>query len=160
MKFVNILEDPHPLYELCKQNGWTDAKSWDEFYDNGEDLQFFEGDPDMIKVDGQFGYFCEVDDTVYFYFDDFEGHAEMMLKKFFSVFKTGITLGGESWISGQKPDGVKSITEKHWQTWEKMETGIAWRGGAGYCYWITDWSEWLEKEKNKTIEEIHAEYFT
>lgn len=160
MEYKNILDQMSEFYQFCKENGWTDEnEEFDDWYNNGRDLQFFEGDPDMIKVDGETGFFCQIGETVWYWFDDFESNAEMMLRKFFSTFKTGITLGCESWVSGINPDGVVDITENHWETWKKMETGIAYRGGAGYSYWISDWSEWLENERKKSAEQIHAEYF-
>lgn len=158
MKFVNVFEDSYELYELCKKNGWTDC-DYETWYQNGGELEFFEGDPDMIKLDGNVGYFCKVDDTVFFYFDDYESHAEMMLKAFYSAYKTGITIGGESWIAGKDPEGVKDVTENHWETWKKMDTGFAYRGGAGSTYWISDWSAWLENELKKPAEVLHEEYF-
>lgn len=140
MEFINVLEDSYSLWELCKDEGWTECD-----YEEFDALEFFEGDPDMIKVNGDLGYFCECRGKVYYYFDDWYGSAEDILRKFFETFKTGITLGGESWVSGVNPEGVEDITENHWETWENMETGIAYRGGAGYVYWISDWSEWQRK---------------
>lgn len=140
MEFINVLENRWPLYELCKKNGWTDCE-----YEDFDELGFFEGDPDMIKVNGDLGYFCECQGKVYYYFDDWNNEVEPFLKKFFETFKTGITLGGESWVSGVNPEGVEDVTDNHWETWENMETGIAYRGGAGYVYWISDWSEWQRK---------------
>ena len=156
MEFKNICNYYEDFYDLCKENGWTDS-SYEDWYNNGEELQFFEGDPDMIKVNGNIGYFAKIDDTVWFWFDDYDSTAEMMLRKFFSCYQTGITLGGESWIAGTTPDCV--VTKNSWKEWEEIETGFAYRGGAGYCYWITDWSEWLEMENKKPIEQLHEEYF-
>lgn len=145
MEFINVFEDSHPLYELMKAEGWTEAKNYEDFYQNGEELQFFEGDPDMIKVNGCLGYFCLCRGNVYYYFDDICGSAEEILRTFFSAFKTGVTLGGEGYACGFNPDGVTDVCENHRETWDKMETGIAFRGGGGYSYWISDWSEWQRK---------------
>lgn len=144
MEFVNVFEDSHGLYELCKAEGWTDAESYEAFYQNGGELSFFEGDPDMIKVNGNVGYFCKCRGKVWFYYDDFDGSAEAILQKFFDTYRTGITLGGEGYASGINPEGVEDVSGG-WDAWEKIDTGIAFRGGGGYSYWITDWSEWQRK---------------
>lgn len=144
MEFINVLENPYPLYELCKDNGWYEGE--DEDFDA---LEFFEGDPDMIKINGEVGYFCKCDGNVYYWFDNFDGSAETMLKKFFETYKTGVTIGGEGYAIGENPEGVVDVhgdgIHPIWNIWENMETGIAFRGGGGYTYWISDWSEWQKK---------------
>lgn len=140
-QFVNVLNDPSILYDYCVKEGYTD-----EDYENWDFLTFFEGDPDLIKVDGDEGYFCECGDIVFYYLDDFTGKGEKMLQAFFKAFRTGITLGGNSWISGEVPAGINDSDEiQNWDAWEKIETGIAWRGGAGYTYNIYDFTEWEDK---------------
>lgn len=142
LEFINVaLEDSYPLWELCKKEGWTDL-DYEDWCNNGGELAFFDGDPDMIKVNGSTGYFAKVGNQVFYYFDDFTGDAETILRKFFETFKTGVTLGGESYAWGENPEGVVDVKSDHWNVWEKMETGIAFRGGAGYTYWISDWFEW------------------
>jgi len=157
MELINVLEDCYSLWELCKANGWTED-NYEDFFQKGGDLQFFEGDPDMIKVNGEVGYFCKCQGNVYYWFEDFDGSAEAMLKKFFETYKTGITLGGEGYAIGENPDGVVDVhgdgIHPIWDIWEKMETGIAFRGGGGYTYWISDWSEW--QRKNLHTERIAA----
>lgn len=153
LEFVNVFEDSYPLYELCKSNGWLGdcTKSYDDFYNNGGELGFFEGDPDMIKIDGRTGYFCECQGKVYYYFDDFTGECLEMLQKFFGTYETGITLGGVGYAFGDNPDGVvdiyggiKDCRKRYiWDVWDETEYGIAFRGGGGYSYWLTDWSEWV-----------------
>ena len=61
-QFVNVLNDPSILYDYCVKEGYTD-----EDYENWDFLTFFEGDPDLIKVDGDEGYFCECGDIVFYY---------------------------------------------------------------------------------------------
>lgn len=160
MEFINLLEDSYPLYELCRKNSWTSYETFEKFYQNSGELDFFEGDPDMIKIDGEYGYFFKYGETVFYWIEWKHDAAEMMLKKFFATFKTGITRGGESYCYGENPPGVVDIKKDHWKIWERMDTGIAYRGGAGYTYWISDWSEWLEEENKKSCEILHAEYFT
>ena len=151
MEYINVLENPEPLFELCKQEGWTDADLVDDF----DELSFFEGDPDMVKVNGRKGYFAKIDDTVFYWFDndvwidEVVGEAvvrtsavEILLRGFFESFQTGVTIGGESYAHGTSPEGV--FTHNSWDFWRGVRNGIAFRGGAGYTYWITDWSEWLE----------------
>ena len=152
MEFYNVFNDSYPLYELMKQQGWLNVSSYKEFEEYGLALGFFEGDPDMIKIGGEIGYFCKCGDGVYFYFDDFSGEAETMLKKFFDTYETGITIGGVGYARGVNPEGVTDVYggDKDpkgryiWDIWDEMETGIAFRGGGGYTYWISDWSEWFK----------------
>lgn len=150
IEYINVLEDSYPMWEYCKEQEWTDM-DYEDWYNGGQDLAFFEGDPDMIKIDTQVGYFCKCGNKVFYYFDDwFTNNAEAMLKAFFNAFETGITLGCESWVSGECPEGVSAVEGDYiWDDWESLDCGIAYRGGAGYCYWITDWSEWLEAHKDK-----------
>lgn len=149
-EFINVLEDSYTLWEYCVANDFTEME-YEEWSERGGDLSFFDGDPDMVKVDGWTGYFCECGDKVFYYFDDcFDHTAEVMLRAFFEAFRTGITLGGESWVSGENPEGVSDVDGDYiWDEWDSLETGIAFRGGAGYWYRITDWTEWLEAHKGQ-----------
>lgn len=52
MRAINILENPGEFYDLCVKEGWTD-ESEEDF----DELAMFEGDPDMIRVNGKTGYF-------------------------------------------------------------------------------------------------------
>jgi hypothetical protein len=144
-QFINVFDDPMALYDFCVENQYTDCKTYEEWFDGGGDLTFFEGDPDMIKVNGEIGYFCECGDVVFFYFDDWGDHnAETILKGFFGAFQTGITLGGNSWISGDLPKGCSDDQcLQNWEMWDKIQTGIAYRGGAGYFYTIQSWGNYI-----------------
>lgn len=142
MEFINVLEDSYELYELCKQEEWTTAEDYDEFVENGGELAFFEGDPDIIKIDGEIGYFCEMGNKVFYYFDEFHGEAKSLLKAFFGAFETGISMGGWSWLSGENPEGFEDV-EGGWDAWDKISTGIAYRGGAGYSYALLDCEKYM-----------------
>ena len=144
-RFINVLENPFELYDFCKENQYTECETIDEWLIDGGDLGFFEGDPDMIKVNGETGYFCECGDVVFYWFDDcFTHHAETILKGFFGAFETGITLGGESWIKGTLPHGCSNNQcLQNWEMWDRIQTGIAYRGGAGYVYTIQSWGNYL-----------------
>ena len=67
MEFINLCNDDYPLWEVCKENGWTDL-SYDEWYERDGSLAFFEGDPDMIRFNNCVGYFAEFDGKVFYYF--------------------------------------------------------------------------------------------
>ena len=145
LEFINVFDDSYPLYEYCRENRFTECESYDEWFDNGGELSFFEGDPDMIKVNGEVGYFCQCGNKVFFYFDDWGNHnAEKILRGFFAAFNVGITIGGESWMRGECPKGVSCSREiQSWDMWEKIRCGIAYRGGAGYTYTIQSWGNYL-----------------
>lgn len=142
LQFVNVFDDDFELLEYCRENDFFDGEE-DEF----DALSFFEGDPDIIKINGETGYFCKCGNKVFFYFDDFKGHAEKMLQIFFTCFSTGVTLGGDSYLSRLSclPDGI--LQAETWEEWDKLKTGIAWRGGAGYIYTLLDFDEWAEQNQ-------------
>lgn len=81
MRTINLItEDSYELYEICKENGWADCE-----YEDFDVLEFFEGDPDMIRVDGQIGYFWynEENDTIYYYFDEWGHNIGSILRDFY-----------------------------------------------------------------------------
>lgn len=142
LKIVNVLEDSFSLWEYCNENGLTNL-NYDDWRENGGELQFFEGDPDMIKVRGDIGYFCRCGNTVFYYFDDsMTNEAWYILKAFYMAFETGINHK----ISGKLPAGVSdNKCIQNWDAWEKIQTGIAWRGGAGYTYYFQAWGQFLAR---------------
>lgn len=143
LQFVNLLENPFPLWEYCTENNFTDL-SYEEWYQGGGDLSFFEGDPDMVKIDGETGFFAHCGDKVFFWIENYTGKAEKILRAFFTAFEVGITRGGESWMSGHLPKGCSGAKElQSWQMWERLNCGIAYRGGAGYTYTIQSWGNYL-----------------
>lgn len=150
--FYNVLNNDYPLFELCEKNGWINEDSDEEF----DALSFFEGDPDMIKVNGETGYFYKNGKDIFYWFDCWgtSEEVESILSAFFIAFETGTTIGGESWISGKTPRFVEQISGKDdkyiWDIWDETQTGIAYRGGAGYFYRLFNFDKWLEKyEKRK-----------
>lgn len=146
LKFVNVYDDDSALYDYCKANGLTSAESYEDFYESGGELAFFEGDPDMVKIGGYVGYFAKCGNIVFYYLDEFYGDAKALLTAFFNAFNTGITLGGESYLNGTAPIGFDSSDEiQNWDAWEKIENGIAYRGGAGYSYKIYDCEDWIKE---------------
>ena len=115
MRTINLItEDSYELYEICKENGWADCE-----YEDFDVLEFFEGDPDMIRVDGQIGYFWynEENDIIYYYFDEWGHNIGSILRDFYK----------------------KRLHKEYWpgmQSWEYFDTHncIAYRGGSGYVY--------------------------
>lgn len=115
MRTINLItEDSYELYEICKENGWAACE-----YEDFDVLEFFEGDPDMIRVDGQIGYFWynEENDTIYYYFDEWGHNIGSILRDFYK----------------------KRLHKEYWpdmQSWEYFDTHncIAYRGGSGYVY--------------------------
>ena len=66
MRAINVIDDGrYEFWELCRDNGWTN-----DDYENFEELSIFEGDPDMIRINGQLGFFLEYEGTIYYYFDE------------------------------------------------------------------------------------------
>ena len=148
LQFINVLEDSFELWQYCKENDFTNCKDYEEFYNNGGDLSFFEGDPDILKIDGEIGYFALCGEKVFYYFDDCMTHkAEYLLKAFYSGLNCqGITLGGNSFICGSLPKDFEDC--QNWKDFEKVKTGIAFRGGAGYFYSLYNCQRWAKKNLN------------
>ncbi len=118
MRTVNVCECDYELYELAVREGWYEGDRED--FDT---LSLFEGDPDMIRVDGQVGYFFHYadNDTVYYWFDEWRGlhNIGAILTRFF-----------EHRLGKEYTEDVQS-----WH-WFDHHNGIAYRGGMGYVYSI------------------------
>lgn len=115
MRAINILNDPYEFYEVCKENEWTDSD-----YEDFDALSMFEGDPDIIRINGQTGYFIHVKetDTVYYYYEEYGEHIDRILIDFFE----------KRLHFDHCPENVQS-----WE-WFENHNGIAYRGGYGYVY--------------------------
>lgn len=149
LEIINVLEDSYSLWQYCKENDFT-SEDFETWYNNGSELAFFEGDPDIIKINGETGYFCKCGNKVFYYFDDCQSNTSWKtLKDFYSDIKTGITLGCNSYMTGRLPEGFEAIEGK-WNEFEKLENAIAWRGGAGYFY-----SFWNIEKYIKDMEETY-----
>ena len=115
MKAINVAEDGcHSFWELCRNNGWTTAD-----YEDFDVLSMFEGDPDMIRINGQLGFFLENGDTIWYYFDEYGENIDKILISFFEN-----RLHREYW--------------KEMQSWDYFNShnAIAYRGRQGYSYSI------------------------
>lgn len=129
LQIINVCDDSFTLYEYCRENGYTDLE-YDEWMDRGGELEFFEGDPDMIKLDGDTGYFALCGDKVFVYFDDFMGKAAGVLRDFFKGGYMSHCGYYHKFIPAKRfPEGCQT-----WQAWEQMRNAIAYRGGCGYYY--------------------------
>lgn len=114
MRAINILNDPGEFYELCVKQEWTDEP--EEYFD---ELAMFEGDPDMIRVNGKTGYFFELDNTIWYWFEEYGESIDKILIAFYE----------------------KRLNKEYWedmQSWQYFDThnAIAYRGGQGYVYTI------------------------
>lgn len=130
LEIINVCEDSYSLWEYCRENELTDLE-YEEWCDNGGDLQFFEGDPDMIKLDGETGYFALCGDKVFFYMDAWDdSRARGILRDFFA----GGYVGHYGYYSKFIP--AKRFPEacQNWDAWDDMQNAIAYRGGCGYIY--------------------------
>ena len=141
-ELINVGEYPEKLYDWCKAHKFffDGEETFDDWLDCGHDLTFFEGDPDMVKIGKEIGYFFDDGDKVFYYLFDEDCYemAEKLLAAFCNAFDFRITLGGNSYRTGIMPKGMGSAVENNWKTWENLSFGIAWRGGAGYVYDIID----------------------
>ena len=149
---INVSENPIELYDWCVENKCLndDENDYDSWFQNNGDLRFFEGDPDMVKIGKEIGYFFDTGDKVFLWMFDEDCYdaAEKLVSAYCNAFESKVTRGGESYRIGSMPNGMQSTTENNWHTWEKLNFGIAWRGGAGYVYDIIDCSRFAESINN------------
>lgn len=148
---INVVDDPYELYDWCVDHHYfdEDEETFDEWFDKGEDISFFQGDPDMVKANQVRGVFFDSGDKVFFYLygegtDKDYDIAEKMIAAYCNAFDSKVTLGGESYRIGKMPNGMGSAVENNWKTYENLKYSIAWRGGAGYFYDIVDCTDFVE----------------
>lgn len=143
---VDILESTD-FYYYCKRHGLTEGKGVDEWFKDGEDLAFFEGDPDMIKYKGQLGffYFDKGNRTCYYWLEvlwEEKDEVESILTSFCQSLREYYEpIVHDEW-DDCAPDNIQS-----WEAWDKMQNGIAYRGGSGYVYGINDISKFVKTSK-------------
>lgn len=115
MRTINILSDPYEFYEVCRDNEWTDSD-----YEGFDELSMFEGDPDIIRINGQIGFFIYINevDTVYYYYEEDGEHIDRILIDFFE----------KRLRIGHCPEYAQN-----WE-WFERHNGIAYRSGCGYVY--------------------------
>lgn len=113
MEAKNILNYSYEFYELCAKEGWTDAD-----YEDFEELSMFEGDPNIIHINGQLGFFIEYEGIIWYYFDEDNENIDKILLSFF-----------------EKRLGKERLDDK-FQKWDYFNNhnAIAYRGGCGYAY--------------------------
>lgn len=124
-RYVNILNDDSEFFDLCIHEGWIDADTPIEEFDA---LAVFEGNPDMLKVDGETGYFLDVEEdgqrTVYYWLDDYSGKGEEILRAFYTNRLEAF-------------DSSEAI--QNWEAWDSITDGVVYRGGMGYVYAIYEY---------------------
>lgn len=126
--------DSYDLYQIYVKNEWTTCESYEEWLDCGGDWDIFEGDPDMIKINGDVNYFVKIDNHIFYTAERYneEGMIEGILRSFYS--------NGSDRYCGYytKYFNDRPVNEsiQNWDAWDAMENGIAYRGGAGYSYEI------------------------
>lgn len=143
VKCVDILESTD-FYYYCRRHGLTKGKSIDEWFQDGEDLAFFEGDPDMIKYKGQLGffYFDKYNGTCYYWLEVY-GDERDEVEDILKLFCIGLNYPDcDNVGSDCSPDSIQN-----WKAWDKMQNGIAYRGGSGYVYSINDISKFMKTSK-------------
>lgn len=129
-KFINVAQDSYELYEYMKENGFTD-ETFEEFEEDGGELSFFEGDPDMIKLDGETCYFALCGDIVFYYADHFiADRVQGILRDFFAPGKM-VHYGYYRYYAHEKTVKAENC---NWDTFDALPNVMAYRGGCGYTY--------------------------
>ena len=127
IQYINVSEDPGALYSYMRKYDFLDHGAPKEMPDDFDELTWFDGDPDMIKVNDQVWYFdfSPVDtkrENICFYWAECDSEEETesivsMLKEF-------------------RERNLQMAEPNNWDTWHNMKNGIAYRGGSGYLYII------------------------
>ena len=55
IEYINVAEDPGALYYFMRKHGFLNDDAPVEMPEDFDELNWFDGDPDMIKIDGQHG---------------------------------------------------------------------------------------------------------
>lgn len=127
IEYINVLENPSELYGYMKKYDFLDEDAPEEMPEDFDELSWFEGNPDIVKFDGQRGYF------------DFSPVASKREQICFVWFDCC----GDEW------DKIVNLLQKFWndeleasksQTWsgfDLLKDGVAYHGGCGsysiYC---------------------------
>lgn len=124
--FYNVYESDLELFEAMQKDGMYDGDREDF-----EALEFFEGDPDMLKINGETIYFALYGDNVYFYSAYNDREARGILRDFFAPGK----MVHAGYYRYYWPTG-KSFSEcpQTWDALNRLNCAIAYRGGCGYTY--------------------------
>jgi len=110
---------------------WLDLED-DELF-NEDYLSFFEGDPDIVKVNGETSFFSmhDVDQTRYVICSGEDADTWDFLTSF---------------AGADFQDVFYDPNENNWETFDNASTAIAYRGGRGYVYTI-----WLPRTLTYSI---------
>ena len=124
--YINVSEEPSTLYDYMRKHGFLDGDAPEEMPKDFDELSWFEGNPDIVKFDGERGYFdfspvSNGENTCFVYFacwteEDWEGVVDL-LDKFWN----------------KELEASKSQT---WSALDLMKAGVAYRGGMGPSYTI------------------------
>lgn len=94
-------------------------------------LSLFDGDPDYIKLDGEKGrgnvIFTKFDvkgTSIYIMLDP--DYVDYDYDKAVNILKW--------WINGAENNLVDTELDNNWNDWNKVNQGVAYRGGSGYFY--------------------------
>lgn len=132
INYINVSEEPWELYDYMRDHDFLNDGEPNEMPDDFDALRWFEGDPDIFQFEGHRGWFdyspvkTDRAQVCFVYYDgwnDFEDVVDL-LDKFWN----------HQLVNPQK---------ETWEIFDKIETGVAYRGGVGYVYRI-----WMEQPKN------------
>ena len=109
---VNDYDSAQEFHGLCLKNGWTNEESFYDF----DPLSQFEGDPDFVKLDKEgVCYFFKHENIVWYYTICDEEKTKEILKRFYN-------------------NELLPLENNTWDEFAKLDSGLAYRGGSGYCY--------------------------
>jgi hypothetical protein len=126
MKIQHIEVDEIPGFPALAERFDVDlSPDADYVRDQLSDLWY---DCDHVKVGGEEGrgnhmfVTCDVDDIKFIIHYDMDDSDEAIALI-------------DWWLDGAKGDLIgKNGMENTWSDWDKVQTGVAYRGGSGYCY--------------------------
>ena len=123
---INLYELPH--YPELVEAFSFDATTGEDADEQLSDLWY---DCDHVKLDGESGRGNHM-------FVDYKGKDTHYIIHYDADDAEAIELINW-WLDGAEGDlignvGSKGSLENTWQDWDKVKTGVAYRGGSGYCY--------------------------
>ena len=127
IEYINVAEDPGALYYYMRKHGFLNDDAPVEMPEDFDELNWFDGDPDMIKIDGSVWYFD---------FSPVDTNRENICFYWAECYSSEETESIVSMLEEFRNRNLQTAEPNNWDTWHNMKNGIAYRGGSGYLYII------------------------
>lgn len=127
INYINVSEEPSALYDYMRKYGFLDDDAPEEMPEDFDGLDWFEGDPDIVKFDGKKGYFD---------FSPVDTNREEICFVWFNCWNEDDWEGVVNILDKLRNDELSLSKSQTFSALDLMKSGIAYRGGSGYWYSI------------------------